>query len=77
MALFGKPKTEPVSIEGEQERLRAIRIAAEQELGRAEFTVVLKTHRVTVRSGVVNHKQLAAFDFGQLAVDGEFVVVLT
>ena len=34
MALFGKPKTEPVSIEGEQERLRAIRIAAEQELGR-------------------------------------------
>lgn len=34
MALFGKPKPEPVSIEGEQERLRAIRIAAEQELGR-------------------------------------------
>jgi Skp family chaperone for outer membrane proteins len=40
MALFGKQKTEPVSIEGEQERLRAIRIAAEQELGRlrAELT---------------------------------------
>jgi Skp family chaperone for outer membrane proteins len=40
VALFGKPKTEPVSIEGEHERLRAIRIAAEQELGRlrAELT---------------------------------------
>ena len=34
MALFGKPKSEPVSIESEQERLHAIRIAAEQELGR-------------------------------------------
>ncbi len=34
MALFGKGKTEPLSIESEQERLHAIRIAAEQELGR-------------------------------------------
>ena len=34
MALFGKQKLEPVSIESEHERLRAIRIAAEQELGR-------------------------------------------
>jgi hypothetical protein len=34
VALFGKPKNEPVSIESEQERLLAIRIAAEQELGR-------------------------------------------
>ena len=34
MALFGRQKTEPVSIESEQERLHAIRIAAEQELGR-------------------------------------------
>ena len=34
MALFGRQKTEPISIESEQERLRAIRIAAEQELGR-------------------------------------------
>ena len=32
--MFGKPKDEPVSIESEQERLHAIRIAAEQELGR-------------------------------------------
>jgi hypothetical protein len=40
VALFGKQKTEPVSIEGEQERLRAIRIAAEQGIGRlrAELT---------------------------------------
>lgn len=34
MALFGRGKTEPISIENEQERLHAIRIAAEQELGR-------------------------------------------
>ena len=34
MALFGRRDREPISIEGEQERLRAIRIAAEQELGR-------------------------------------------
>jgi hypothetical protein len=34
VALFGKGKTEPLSIESEQERLHAIRIAAEQELGR-------------------------------------------
>jgi len=34
VALFGRQKDEPVSIEGEQERLHAIRIAAEQELGR-------------------------------------------
>ena len=34
MALFGRGKSEPLSIESEQERLHAIRIAAEQELGR-------------------------------------------
>ena len=34
MALFSRQKSEPVSIESEQERLHAIRIAAEQELGR-------------------------------------------
>ena len=34
MALFRKRKTEHVSIESEQERIHAIRIAAEQELGR-------------------------------------------
>jgi hypothetical protein len=34
VALFGKQKPEPVSIGSEQDRLRAIRIAAEQELGR-------------------------------------------
>ncbi len=34
MPLFGKRKTEQVSIESEQERIHAIRIAAEQELGR-------------------------------------------
>lgn len=34
MALFGKRRTQPLSIESEQERIHAIRIAAEQELGR-------------------------------------------
>jgi chromosome segregation ATPase len=34
VALFGRKDTRPVSIETEQERLRAVRIAAEQELGR-------------------------------------------
>lgn len=34
MGLFGRRNPEPISIESEQERLRAIRVAAEQELGR-------------------------------------------
>jgi hypothetical protein len=34
VGIFSRQKTEPVTIEGEQERLHAIRIAAEQELGR-------------------------------------------
>jgi hypothetical protein len=34
VALFGRGKTETLSIESEHERLHAIRIAAEQELGR-------------------------------------------
>jgi len=34
VALFGRRDPEPISIESEQERLRAIRIAAEEELGR-------------------------------------------
>jgi hypothetical protein len=34
VALFGRRKPEQVSIESEQERIHAIRIAAEQELGR-------------------------------------------
>ena len=34
MALFGRRPPEPVSVETEQERIRAIRLAAEQELGR-------------------------------------------
>jgi hypothetical protein len=45
VALFGKQKLEPVSIGDEQERLRAIRIAAEQELGRLRQEL---TERVAV-----------------------------
>ena len=44
MALFGKRKTQPLSIESEQERIHAIRIAAEQELGRLRREL---TERVT------------------------------
>jgi DNA repair exonuclease SbcCD ATPase subunit len=34
VGLFGRRQPEPISIESEQERIRAIRVAAEQELGR-------------------------------------------
>lgn len=49
MALFGSKKTEPVSIEGEQERLRAIRIAAEQELGRLRTELTERVAAVEAR----------------------------
>ena len=49
MALFGKQKDEPVSIEGEQERLRAIRIAAEQELGRLRIELTERVAAVEAR----------------------------
>jgi len=49
VALFGKQKTEPVSIEGEQERLRAIRIAAEQELGRLRTELTERVAAVEAR----------------------------
>ena len=50
MALFGRRDPEPISIEGEQERLRAIRIAAEQELGRLR-------RELTERVATVEHKE--------------------
>jgi hypothetical protein len=50
VALFGKGKTEPISIEGEQERLHAIRIAAEQELGRLR-------RELTERVASVEHRE--------------------
>jgi hypothetical protein len=49
VALFGKQKNEPVSIEGEQERLRAIRIAAEQELGRLRTELTERVAAVEAR----------------------------
>ena len=49
MGLFGRQKTEPVSIEGEQERLRAIRIAAEQELGRLRTELTERVAAVEAR----------------------------
>ncbi len=49
MALFGKQKDEPVSIESEHERLRAIRIAAEQELGRLRTELTERVAAVEAR----------------------------
>jgi hypothetical protein len=56
VALFGRGRTEPVSLESEQERLHAIRIAAEQELGRLR-------RELTERVAAVEHAQagLAAY----------------
>jgi len=50
VALFGRQKHEPVSIESEHERLRAIRIAAEQELGRLR-------QELTERVGAVEQRE--------------------
>jgi hypothetical protein len=47
--LFGKQKSEPLSIESEQERLRAIRIAAEQELGRLRTELTERVAAVEAR----------------------------
>jgi hypothetical protein len=49
VALFGKQKNEPVSIHSEQERLRAIRIAAEQELGRLRSELTERVAAVEAR----------------------------
>jgi len=49
VALFGKQKLEPVSIDGEHERLRAIRIAAEQELGRLRVELTERVAAVEER----------------------------
>jgi hypothetical protein len=49
VALFGKEKNEPVSIETEHERLRAIRIAAEQELGRLRLELTERVAAVEAR----------------------------
>jgi len=45
VGLFARRRPEPISLESEQERLRAIRIAAEQELGRLRREL---TERVAV-----------------------------
>jgi chromosome segregation ATPase len=50
VALFGRKDTGPVSIETEHERLRAIRIAAEQELGRLR-------RELTERVGAVEQRE--------------------
>ena len=49
MALFGQQRDEPLSIESEQERLHAIRIAAEQELGRLRTELTERVGAVEAR----------------------------
>jgi hypothetical protein len=47
--LFGRRNHEPISVESEQERLRAIRIAAEQELGRLRRELTERVAAVEAR----------------------------
>jgi hypothetical protein len=49
VALFGRQQPEPVSIGGERERLHAIRIAAEQELGRLRTELTARVAAVEQR----------------------------
>ena len=49
MPLFGRRTPDPVSIESEQERLRAIRVAAEQELGRLRRELTERVAAVEAR----------------------------
>ena len=49
MALFARRQPEPFSIESEQERLRAIRLAAEQELGRLRLELTERVAAVEQR----------------------------
>jgi DNA repair exonuclease SbcCD ATPase subunit len=49
VALFGRRRDETISIEGEQQRLHAIRIAAEEELGRLRRELVERVSAVEAR----------------------------
>jgi hypothetical protein len=49
VGLFARRKPEPISIESEQERLRAIRVAAEQELGRLRQELTERVQAVEQR----------------------------
>jgi hypothetical protein len=49
VALFARRQPEPFSIESEQERLRAIRLAAEQELGRLRLELTERVAAVEQR----------------------------
>jgi DNA repair exonuclease SbcCD ATPase subunit len=49
VGLFARRQPEPISIEGEQERLHAIRVAAEQELGRLRRELTERVQAVEER----------------------------
>ncbi len=47
----------------------------EQQLGASQLAVVVISHGIAVGAGIVDAEVVAHFDFGQQAIDGEFVVV--
>jgi chromosome segregation ATPase len=49
VGIFGRRQSEPISIESEQERLHAIRVAAEQELGRLRRELTERVQAVEER----------------------------
>jgi DNA repair exonuclease SbcCD ATPase subunit len=49
VGLFARRQSEPISIEGEQERIHAIRVAAEQELGRLRRELTERVQAVEER----------------------------
>ena len=51
-------------------------IGAQQDLGRAQPSVVVVAHGIAMRTGIVDYKQVAHVDMRQLAIDSELVVVL-
>ena len=49
-------------------------VLAKQKLRALELAVVIVAHREAVRTRIVNGKDVADLDLGQLAVDGKAVV---
>lgn len=74
MALFGRRSTSPVSIETEQERLHAIRLAAEQELGRLRRELTERVAAVEARERELADA-LARVDRRSAAAPGDSVAL--
>ena len=52
-----------------------VAVFLEEQFAGAEFAVVVEAHGASVGAGVVDNQDITAFNGGQAAVDGEFVVV--